>query len=44
MLGELFARESGLETASGQDWFVGAGNDAVFEALVEVPRDVLDRN
>lgn len=40
-LGELFARESGLETASGKGWFVGAGNEALLEALVEIPRDAL---
>ncbi|AFZ72582.1 inositol monophosphatase family protein [Natronobacterium gregoryi] len=36
LLGELFAVESGLRTDTGDDWFVAAGNDAVFEAIREV--------
>ncbi|MFC4439658.1 MULTISPECIES: inositol monophosphatase family protein [Natrialbaceae] len=40
-LGELFADESGLETERGEGWFVAAGNEAVFDALVEIPRDAL---
>ncbi|ELY54457.1 inositol monophosphatase [Natronolimnohabitans innermongolicus JCM 12255] len=41
LLGELFARESGLatesgETADGGTWFVAAGTEPVFDALCEV--------
>ncbi|WP_306054255.1 inositol monophosphatase family protein [Natronococcus wangiae] len=41
LLGELFAAESGLETERGKRWFVAAGNDAVFDALLEIGRDAL---
>ena len=34
-LGELFARESGLRTRRGEDWFVGGGNAEITECLVE---------
>ena len=36
LLGELFATESGLRTADGDDWFVAAGNDDVFETVREL--------
>ncbi|WP_254611776.1 hypothetical protein [Haloterrigena gelatinilytica] len=43
LLGELFASESGLHTATGEGsddgrWFVGAGNEAVLDALREIAR------
>ncbi|SDR44047.1 inositol monophosphatase family protein [Natronobacterium texcoconense] len=36
LLGELFSAESGLRTAAGDEWFVAAGNDAVFDAVREI--------
>ncbi|TYL39438.1 inositol monophosphatase [Natronococcus pandeyae] len=45
LLGELFARESGLETERGEGWFVAAGNEAVFDALLDIAHtEILDRN
>ena len=46
LLGELFATEAGLVTATGADtdatgdteWFVGAADEAVFDALLEIAR------
>ena len=50
LLGELFASEAGLRTATSSDdgdgdgaddptWFVGAADDAVFDALLEIVRE-----
>ncbi|WP_049929183.1 inositol monophosphatase family protein [Halopiger goleimassiliensis] len=42
LLGELFARESGLETAAGEEWFVAAGTDPVFDALRAIVDEHVD--
>ncbi|WP_265109217.1 inositol monophosphatase family protein [Halosolutus halophilus] len=42
LLGELFAAESGLRTASGDTWFVGAGTGELRDALVDVVPDRVD--
>ncbi|MEY7849374.1 inositol monophosphatase [Natrarchaeobius sp. A-rgal3] len=43
LLGELFAAEAGLETERGEDWFVAAGADALFDALREVVDEAVDK-
>lgn len=39
-LGELFARESGLRTRRGEDWFVGGANAELVESLTDAVEEV----
>ncbi|MWV41917.1 inositol monophosphatase family protein [Natrialba sp. INN-245] len=42
LLGELFAAEAGLETDRGENWFVAAGTDPMFDALRAIVAETVD--